>query len=214
MLFSTLEYASYLSYSPHGSTQPEINSRNAMIMVKNDVQIASKNMPTTEYIAQKIANNLSKLPFKDFFGNDISLVPVPKSSPIKHGTLWVPHRMVQALCRLNLGKELNCLRRIQAVPKSATSKPSERPTAKRHYETISVQDVLNQPKAILLVDDVITRGATFIGSASRLHDVFPDIPIRAFAILRTVSNPSEFTKIESPIVGKIDLMGDQTFRYP
>lgn len=56
-----------------------------------------------------------------------------------------------------------------------------------------------------LVDDVITRGATLLGSASRLCEAFPDIPIRAFAVLRTVSNPEEFSSIYSSLVGNIKL---------
>ena len=68
---------------------------------------------------------------------------------------------------------------------------------------------------ILLVDDIITRGATIIGSASRLHEAFPDSQIRAFAVLRTVSGPLKFTGIVSPTIGDIELTeaGD-AFRHP
>ena len=93
--------------------------------------------------------------------------------------------------------------------------PNERPTTIEHYESMIVKERLSRPAEILLVDDVVTRGATLLGAANRLAEVFPQTRIRAFAAMRTISNPDEFDKVYVPCVGTIELResGD-TLRRP
>jgi predicted amidophosphoribosyltransferase len=135
---------------------------------------------------------------------------------MKPNTLWVPERIATALASAGLGKSVvSCLIRTRAVQKAASSSPSERPTAEQHYESISVQGSLSKPDEILLVDDVVTRGATLMGAANRLSDAFPKCHIRAFVAMRTISNQHEFENVYAPCTGTIDLheTGD-TFRRP
>lgn len=208
MLLSTLDYASYLSYTPRGTTEEAKKSQQIRDFIKQESIVSRgdiKNIPMSELIARRIKDEFEKLSFKDFFGDDVFLVPVPKSSLMVTGALWVPHRLVQALCKFNLGKEFNCLTRIKSVKKAAFARPVDRPKPIEHYQTISVQKILGTPKKILLVDDVVTKGATLLGSASRLHEAFPESQIRAFAALRTISEPINFKSINSPITGKITL---------
>ena len=132
------------------------------------------------------------------------------------GTLWVPNRLATALVGCGLGKEVaQILKRVKAVPKSAWSTPEERPPPIEHYNSIEVQKLLTEPSDILLIDDIITRGATLLGAASRLAEVFPHTNIRAFAVMRTITNAVEFSKVYYPVVGKILLRptGD-TLRRP
>ena len=42
---------------------------------------------------------------------------------------------------------------------------------------------------VILVDDVVTSGATILGVASKLAERFPDVEIKAFAAMRTISDP-------------------------
>jgi len=67
------------------------------------------------------------------------------------------------------------------------------------------------PAAIVMVDDVITVGATFIGAAARLQEIYPNLPIAAFAMARTCN---EFTTIRSPSTGEIvaDISGRSSRR--
>ncbi len=67
---------------------------------------------------------------------------------------------------------------------------------------------------ISIVDDVITRGATTLGAANRIADVFPSSDIRVLAAMRTISNPDEFTYFCKPCTGTIKLLGVDTFRDP
>jgi len=70
------------------------------------------------------------------------------------------------------------------------------------------------PVRILLIDDVVTRGATLLAAASRLVEAWPGIEVCAFAVVRTISNPSKFDAIYAPVVGTIAFDGEQTRRRP
>ena len=67
----------------------------------------------------------------------------------------------------------------------------------------------------MLVDDVVTRGATLLGAANRLAESYPDAQIAAFVALRAVSNPSEFKEVKDAVDGFITLQPNGgTLRRP
>ena len=90
----------------------------------------------------------------------------------------------------------------------------QRPTAYEQYRTMGVTSMLTEPKEILLVDDVVTRGATFLGAASRLAEACPRAHIKAFAAMRTVSNENELHNIIDPRKGNITQTTHGTRRDP
>jgi len=51
--------------------------------------------------------------------------------------------------------------------------------------------MLMAPASIVLIDDILTRGHTFLGAAWRLHEAFPETKIVAFAAMRTISKEKE-----------------------
>jgi len=106
------------------------------------------------------------------------------------------------------------LSRSTALPRSSTSLASDRPKAKQHYDSMTVKELLDSPTEIILVDDIITRGATALGAVNKLADSFPDARIRVFAVMRTMSNPLEFSEIIQPCVGTITLSGGDCWRNP
>lgn len=189
-----------------------------MFYIKQDSLVSTASMQPilmSEFIANNLKSDLNGLPFSDFFGEQTFLVPVPKSSLMKPESLWVPLRLVQAFCRHGLGKELNCLNRIRPVTKAASAKSTDRPKAIDHYNSFEVQTSITPPTNIVLVDDVITTGATLIGAANRLIEAFPNVPIRAFSVLRAISNPNDFVKIDAPVKGTITLYpSGKTHREP
>jgi predicted amidophosphoribosyltransferase len=211
-----LEFGALLTYAPRGDS-PEIrHSKDVMLALKRDGFVGTPPTLMSEWIAQTIQRKMDSLPFASFFQPNTILVPVPKSSLMQPNTLWVPERIATALVMAGIGKDVvSCLVRAKPVPKAALSTPSERPTAAQHYESMTVQGSLSKPDEILLVDDVVTRGATLLGAANRLADAFPQSHIRAFAAMRTISNQHEFENVYAPCVGTIDLWesGD-TFRRP
>ncbi|MDG6933998.1 MAG: phosphoribosyltransferase [Nitrososphaerota archaeon] len=223
-----LEYGSLLSYTPRPASddvdklERMKESRNIANYLKSDRMVLldgrsdSNPIPMSGYVAQLIKDNLSTLPFSDYFGGETVLVPVPRSSLTKAGGLWVPERIAEAILLRHLTRYIEkCLIRKVPVRKSAWSAPSERPLPSEHYESLAVQTRLHDVKEIVLVDDVVTRGSQLLGAANKLLDAFPDARIRAFAVMRTISNPHEFEGWFKPVKGKIELRAEgDTIRSP
>ncbi len=188
-----------------------------MSALKNDeyLDFGDDQILMSDYIADGIKNNIRNLPFADYFNTNPILVPTPNSSLNKLDTLWVPQHLATALVKKGLGgKVVECLNRATPLQKSATSSAENRPKAVEHYDSMEVIKTLHEPKEILLVDDVVTRGATLLGAANKLTDAFPNARIRAFAAMRTISSESNFVEINDPCMGTIALHGDKTFRNP
>ena len=98
------------------------------------------------------------------------MVPAPKSSLISEGDLWVPYNMAAALVEHGFGASVvPCLKRVRAVQKASLSRPSDRPKAATHLESMSVESI-EVPNRVVLVDDVVTTGAMFMGAAEKLGD--------------------------------------------
>jgi predicted amidophosphoribosyltransferase len=191
-----------------------------MYALKHDrpvIDSSSRSILMSQWIAQTIRDLKDNLPFGDYFTGETLLVPVPKSVLMQTDTLWVPQRITNAMMALGLAvRTASCLTRVAAVPKSASSSPENRPKPIVHYDSLEVQGNLTPTSEILIVDDVITRGATICGAANRLIEAFPDARIRAFAAMRTVSNPSEFQNPWQPTTGIIRYRETQqdTMRNP
>jgi hypothetical protein len=171
-------------------------------------------------IAGEIAEHVRRDPahriLEKVLSGRATLVPTPKSSLLAKGGLWVPFELAQAFLQAGLGDRVACLlERAEPLPKSATSLAAHRPLARNHFETLRLHRDLLEPEEILLVDDVVTRGSTLLGSASRLAEAFPKARIHAFAAMRTISEASDFVQVVEPIMGKIVLRPDgSTLRRP
>ena len=215
MKISKVEFGSLLTYSPRGDSKKAKEAKAAMINLKND-NVLSSGILTSEYIVQAMKKEIDTFPFVDYFNSNTILIPAPKSSLLKPGTLWVPQRITTALINNGLGKSSEaCLERITALPRSSGQRiGANRPKAFQHYESMRVKELLFEPKKIVLVDDVITRGATILGGVNRLSEAFPDAKIRAFAMMRTMSDPDEFSDVEDPCVGTITMYEENTSRVP
>jgi hypothetical protein len=178
-----------------------------MLALKDGRLTGSPPVSFTTVVASMIKNNAaSQGPLGSFISPTAVLVPVPKSSLWKVGSLWVPDQLAGSMVQVGLGgRAARLLVRTEAIPKAATSISSNRPTALKHYQTLAVQKDLMPTPEIVLVDDVVTSGAALLGSANRLLESYPSIPIKGFAAIRTVSDPSQFEKITHPVVGQIKL---------
>jgi predicted amidophosphoribosyltransferase len=141
------------------------DANDVMLAIKGDTFAGNPPMLMSERIAKAIQENMKGLPFAYFFHPDTVLVPVPKSSLMQAGSLWVPLRIATALAKRGVGSQVDsCLVRVTAVRKAAWSKPSEGPKPKDHIASLSVQRTVSRPppREILLVDDIITRGSTLL----------------------------------------------------
>lgn len=213
MKISEVEFGSLLTYTPRGKLTEHFRSRTVMRNLKNDGVLQSGILMSST-IAQSIKREFRNYPFSDYFNENTILIPTPKSSLPQKDDLWVPQRITSALTNSNLGRNEECLYRSIALPRSSTSLASDRPKAFQHYNSMEVKELLFDPKEIVLIDDVITRGATALGAVNKLADAFPNARIRVFAVMRTISNADEFSEIIQPCIGTIRLSGENTFREP
>ena len=188
-------------------------SRNVMHNLKNDVKLKSGNL-MSEAIAKMMKEKLAKYPFSDYFNEDVTLIPIPKSSLPQKDELWVPKRITRALSEQGLGKSEECLVRETPLPRSSRVSAADRPKAFQHFDSLKVRELLFKPKEIVLVDDVITRGATSLGTVNRVSEAFPTAKIRVFAALRTISNSLEFRNYIEPCTGTVSRVGVDAFRSP
>jgi hypothetical protein len=211
-LLSEVRVGSFLVYIPRPTTADHQKWRDIVLRVKQDAASSTPGMTMTEFAASRLREELPGTVLEPFFGNDVILVPAPKSSVLIKGGLWPTKKLADRIIAEGLaGHVLPCLERAQAVPKAAYARPGERPTASRHHETIRVNGQLVEPRArLLLVDDVITKGSTLLACATLLHEAFPEAEIRAFALARTLSYGPFPRDIVDPHVSTVrpDLFGD------
>jgi len=211
MKISQIDFGSFLTYSPYGVTDIEKRSRTTRTNLKRDefINIESKQLLMSDYLAELIQKRLDTLPFASFFNENSVLIPAPSSSLLQPNSLWVPQRLANALVKVGLGKDVkSCLERVEAVAKSSKVSSENRPKVIVHYNSMAVQKILDEPKEILVIDDIVTRGSTLLGAVNRLADAFPNAKIHGFAFMRTITNSNEFEKIVKPCTGKITLRED------
>lgn len=216
---SSLAFASFLQYRPKSSDAVAVQSREVTYAIKQDKFIVSggKSVRVIPLVAERIKAAIVDHPFiGNYFGPDVVLVPTPRSSPLTPGALWPAERICEALVAAGLGERVErCLERTRGIVKSATAGPGGRPGPQEHFDSIAVQkqQTLQAAKSITVVDDVITRGATFVGIMPHLQAVFPNVPIRFFAVVRTMSY-GEIQQLRDPVEGTITFEHRNLLRDP
>jgi len=214
----TLEYAALFAYSPHGLSEEEKLSRSYRTAVKGDesISISGQEFSMSALIARTIEETRDGLPFWRLFEEKPVLVPARSTSLMKPDSLWVPLRIATELHKAGSGSQVStCLERVKPLQKAATSTSGNRPSAAQHQDSQRVQKLISDPNSILIVDDVVTSGATLVGSSKCLKAAFPNARISAFAAMRTVSNSNNFKEIIDPIINNIVLYpSGRTHRFP
>lgn len=208
-LRSRIEFGAFAQYAVRANSALGEKSRRVRDAVKRgDTQVFDR-------AAIRIANDPECAALRALFGDEVVLVPAPGSAPLRQGALWVPELICAALLRAGLAR--TCypwLTRTHAVKKSAFTAPAERPDARAHYDSMQASASLDTPARMVVVDDVVTRGCTLLGAVSRLNAAYPNADIKAFALMRAISN-GDIDDILSPRIGRIDLQADgSTWREP
>jgi predicted amidophosphoribosyltransferase len=192
-----------------------MRSRDVTYKIKQDGFVGG--LRIIDFTAQRLAQEIDSHAFlSDDFNPSVTLVPLPRSSPlISPRALWPSLRICQAILDQGLAAHVvPCLERTDAVQKSSTARAGRRPGPDEHYGSVRVMwKKRRAPRAITLVDDVVTRGASFIGLVPRLQEAFPGTEIRCFAVVRTIST-GEIDRILAPVEGTISYDGSEFRRHP
>src|SRR5256886_6149203 len=153
-----------------------------MRILKDGRMIGSPPAPLSDLIARLIKSGVPDVAdIASMLGSTAVLVPVPKSSLFKEGSLWVPEQIADSFVRSGLGgRSARLLTRTRAIAKAATSLSSggPRPTALEHLQTLAVQTELRSVEEIVLIDDVVTTGSTLLGCANKLLESYQALTLR------------------------------------
>lgn len=212
---SDLSFISLLQYAPRGTAPVSQVSRTVTYTIKNDGFIGATRV--IAHAARRVAEQREAFPFlQACFGPHVTVVPMPRSHPRRAGFLWPAERICEALRAEGLCSDiLRCLERIRPVHHASIAASGQRPTPPEHYDSVAVRSPgpLSDPEQITLVDDVITRGSSFVGIVPRLHQAYPDATIRCFAVVRTLST-GEVHEILAPTEGVITYRDGLLRRQP
>ena len=211
---SEIAFGTLLRYSVRGQSELSRRSRDVRTAVKTDGFIGQTRV--IEHAARRVAENIQEHGcLSQCLGPDVVLVPMPRSGLMQEGALWPAWVIGEALCQQGAGAVvLPCLRRVTPVRKAATAGQGERPGPADHCRTTHVDPIRSeQPRAITIIDDIVTRGSSFMGVIPHLMAAFPGVPIRCFAVIRTISQ-GEVATILDPVMGKITYINGQLHREP
>ncbi len=185
-MIHSINYANLLQYSPKGISKISDKSRD----VKNAIK-GGRISKFAHRIHEIISEHHEYL--IDFLNEGVTLIPMPRSSPIRESDLWPAHEIAKMLGSFNFGSVSTCLFRSEAIRKASLCNPAEdRPSIAEQYNSMGVNDFV-PTKNITLVDDVLTQGRTSIAAASRVTEKFTNVTIRIFSLIKTMS----FIEIEA-----------------
>jgi hypothetical protein len=210
-MLSELHFGSFATYLPKATSDAEKKAKQWMYWLKSDQILihpqTKKLISTTRYLAEHLKAIIHTTPLGTILLPEAVLVPVPGSGLQQAGGLWVPERLAKAMVEVGLGGEVfPSIQRISPVQKSAFARTGERPSARVHYESFGVADKnLLRKTSFILIDDVLTRGATMLGAATRLIEAFPASTVVGFGMLRTMGYRLPFVKFIDPTLGIITL---------
>ena len=220
-LLSECRFGSLLAYTPRPSTPNARWAKDFCLCIKQDgvVVLGHKRVRAIAYAAKRLRDRLDETPFGTLLGDRTVLVPTPGSGMLVAGALWPAKRLCDELVANGLGLCVwAALHRSRAVTKSALVEAKDRPKAQEHYDSLECRGSrpldLRRAERVVVVDDVITRGATMLAAVSHLVEAVSQAEVAGFALLRTISRPEELRAVLSPTTGTIRLRRGEAYREP
>lgn len=194
---SEFPYGTFANFSPRGIS--EISRRSQAITYAIKAGRVSQIEAAIPRLQEPAATVL-----QPFLNPAVTLVPVPRSAPLRDEALWPSLLIAEVLQAAGYGGTVSpLLERIAAVRKSSTALSSERPLIPEHRASLQVRAELLVPEQITLVDDVLTKGATTAACAELLQEHYPQSTIRIFAMMRTQGFVEEIDTVFDPAIGTI-----------
>lgn len=194
---SEFPYATFANYSPRGTGEPSQRSRTICGALKaGRVSQIERAIPRLTEPAAAV--------LQPFLNPSVTLVPVPRSAPLREDALWPSQVICEVLLAAGYAGGVEPLiERVTAVPKSSFAAKGERPLIMDHKASMMVHGDMFAPEQITLVDDVLTMGRTTVACAELIQERFPDCTIRIFAMMRTQGFVDDIEAVFDPSVGTV-----------
>jgi hypothetical protein len=155
-----------------------------------------------DYVVRLINGLPVNHPLRGLFGDDYVIVPAPGHSLIRPGAKTPLGLLAERMAHARLGDRYeDIVRRTVAVPKMSLQPPGGRFDYSQHLETIEAKSLGNPAGGILVLDDVVTTGATLYATCLSISNANPGVKVKAFGISRTDQSSSTF------LFGKVGLLG-------
>jgi hypothetical protein len=141
-------------------------------------------------------------PLHGLFGADYAIVPAPGHSLIRSGAKTPLGLLAERMAHARLGDRYeDIVRRTVAVPKMSLQPPGGRFDYLQHLDTIEARPIVSPAGGILVLDDVVTTGATMYATCLAIAKANPGVKVRAFGISRTDQTSASF------LFGRVGLLG-------
>lgn len=208
--FSDVSYASFFIYPARPTTgrqRTDVEDRaKAFVIGVKQLRVNPRFTPPdlVEWSIDQMKAAMPGTVLQSFFGaGRASVIAAPGAGLTLKNSVSAPQALCQALYRSELvAKVLPRIMRTKAVTKSAFAPAGQRTTLLGHYESMAVEERgLNAGDDIIVVDDVVTKGATLLAAAARVREAYPDARVRVFALARTSDIIG--TRVREPMVGRI-----------
>jgi hypothetical protein len=214
LLPSDVQFGAFLAYSPRGQTNVSRQSQAICHRIKGDGP-GTPNERMIDYVVRRLREESPEV-LREILSPDAVLVPMPRSAPLKDkNALWPSRRIAEALIANGFGSHiLVAVERATGVAKSAFAARGERPSVQEHLDSLRAVPTVERPSRLVLIDDVVTKGATFLAAAAHVEDAFRGVPRRCFALVRTMGLVPEVERIDDPVVGWIRFRNGDADRKP
>jgi hypothetical protein len=213
-----LLFAACYVYSPAGQTPAAQHSRLLCSRLK-----AGRSGWLRVFVTRLCEQVHSSAALAGIFAPEVLLVPIPGSAAEPCSAPWIAHRLAREIQRNGLAAHVwPALARCRTLPRSASCYQWQRPTVIEHWRALLCEPALAPEIAgrnilqlrVVLIDDVVTKGRTLLAAAMRLRECFPQASIQAFALFRTTSFASDFSRVLQPCRGEIRWNGRDAERRP
>jgi hypothetical protein len=171
---SDLDFGSFLIYPSPADTEAEKKAKTFILDLKRNA--ITRDGSVIHAMVDRLVAAVPGSCLADLLDGTATLVPTPGSAPLLPKAVWCARSVCDEMVKAGLGSQiLTCIERIKPIRKSAycALHGIARPSPRDQYDTMAVKALIDPPENIVLVDDVITKGATFAGAAARLLEAFP-----------------------------------------
>jgi hypothetical protein len=209
-----LRCGSWMVYSTRGRSAASMCARYVIVRLKRGRVEPRSGRSWADLLVAQFARQSPAI-LRQLFASPVTLVPVPAcgARAVESSGMWPTFALCHELCRRGCGDDVQAvLQRVETVSNSAWV-PRRRPSVEDHFHSLGVTSLVTEPRRVLLVDDVVTRGATLMAAARRLAVAYPATQVEAFALAR-VQGAGDVEQVIQPCLEHIKLTRTGCIRLP